>query len=292
MSLRYLPNTASIDEIVEVIREDGGVIIRGFLKPRILRGLRQDLLPRLEGTPGGEDAYFAGAQTGRLSRLFARSKYMVDLALNPLFLQSARALLQTPINGWSGEVRHEIAPDIQVGVTQAIQIRPGQGKQPLHRDDSVWLWRHPHYGREARLQIMVALSAFSRENGATHVIPGSHRWDDERMPTEAESVQAEMEPGDALLWVGSTYHGGGENRTSTPRTGLTMAYDLAILRQEENHFLSLPLERVRQFPEELQRLLGWSCSATFMGWVELNGQFVDPHTLLQRADFREPGQLG
>lgn len=291
MSLRYLPNTASIDEIVEVIRADGGVIIRGFLKPRILRGLRQDLLPLLEGTPGGEDAYFAGAQTGRLSRLFARSKYMVDLALNPLFLQSARALLQTPINGWSGEVRHEIAPDIQVGVTQAIQIRPGQGKQPLHRDDSVWLWRHPHYGREARLQIMVALSAFSRENGATHVIPGSHRWDDERMPTEAESVQAEMEPGDALLWVGSTYHGGGENRTSAPRTGLTMAYDLAILRQEENHFLSLPLERVRQFPEELQRLLGWSCSTTFMGWVELNGQFVDPWELLQRDDFREPGQL-
>ncbi len=83
----------------------------------------KDLLPLLEGTPGGEDSYFAGAQTGRLSRLFARSKYMVDVALNPLFLHSARAILQTPMCGWSGDVRHEIAPDIQVGVTQAIQIR-------------------------------------------------------------------------------------------------------------------------------------------------------------------------
>ena len=291
MSLRYLPNTATTEEIVSVINEDGGVIIREFLKNRILRGLRQDLLPLLEGTPGGEDSYFAGAQTGRLSRLFARSKYMVDVALNPLFLHSARAILQTPMCGWSGDVRHEIAPDIQVGVTQAIQIRPGQGKQPLHRDDSVWLWRHPQYGREARLQIMIALSEFTTENGATHVIPGSHRLDDERMPTEAESIQAEMNPGDALLWVGSTYHGGGENRTSSPRTGLTMAYDLAILRQEENHFLSLPLERVRQLPEELQQLLGWSCSTTFMGWVELNGQFVEPRELLLRESFREPGQL-
>ena len=160
MSLRYLPNTASIDEIVEVIRADGGVIIRGFLKPRILRGLRQDLLPLLEGTPGGEDAYFAGAQTGRLSRLFARSKYMVDLALNPLFLQSARALLQTPISGWSGEVRHEVAPDIQIGVTQAIQIRPGQGKQPLHRDDGVWPCQrfNPRPNCQVKIQAITSIS--------------------------------------------------------------------------------------------------------------------------------------
>ncbi|WP_274008958.1 phytanoyl-CoA dioxygenase family protein, partial [Escherichia coli] len=75
-------------------------------------------------------------------------------------------------------------PDIQVGVTQAIQIHPGQGVQPLHRDDSVWLWRHPGYNREARVQIMIAITDFSEENGGTLVIPGSHKWDDERMPKQ------------------------------------------------------------------------------------------------------------
>ncbi|RII78259.1 phytanoyl-CoA dioxygenase family protein [Pseudomonas monteilii] len=291
MSLRYLSNTASTEEIAAVIMEDGGVIIRNYLQPETLEGLRKDLLPLLEQTPGGADEYFAGGKTGRISRIFNRTDHMVDVALNPLYLETARAILQTPIKGWSGEMQYEIAPDIQIGATQAIQIRPGQGKQPLHRDDGVWMWRHPHYGREARLQIMVAISDFTKENGATHVIPGSHKWDDERMPTVEESVQAEMSAGDALLWIGSTYHGGGENVSNAPRTGLTMAYDLALLRQEENHYLSLPIERVRQFPEELQRLLGWSCSSTFMGWVESGGQFVNPQDLLKQEGFREVGLI-
>ena len=95
-------------------------------------------------------------------------------------------------------------------MTQAIQILPGQGLQPLHRDDSVWLWRHPNYGREARFQVMVAVSDFTAANGATLVIPGSHKWDDERMQQE-EAVSAEMSAGDALFFIGSTYHGGGKN---------------------------------------------------------------------------------
>ncbi|MDO7919609.1 phytanoyl-CoA dioxygenase family protein, partial [Pseudomonas aeruginosa] len=71
-------------------------------------------------------------------------------------------------------------------------------------------------------------------------IPGSHQWDDERMPTQEETIGAEMKAGTALLWLGSVYHGGGANRSDAPRTGLTMAYDLAFLRLEENHFLSIP----------------------------------------------------
>mgnify|MGYP003587811740 FL=1 len=138
---------------------------------------------------------------------------------------------------------------------------------------------------------MVAVSEFTKANGATLVIPGSHRWDDERAPKMEEAVPTEMAAGDALLWVGSTYHGGGTNSSDAPRTGLTMAYDLALLRQEENHYLSLPIEPVRQFPEELQRLLGWSCSTTNMGWVEWDGIMQDPHQLLKRPSFDRVGHI-
>lgn len=291
MSIQTLPNTSAIDEIVAVLKADGCVAIENFLNPETLAGLRRDLLPLLEDIRGGDDEYFSGSRTGRMGRLFGRTDHMVDVALNPLFIEPARQILQTPIKLWSGEMQFEIAPDIQVGVTQAIQIRPGQGKQPLHRDDSVWMWRHPNFGREARVQIMVGLSEFTAENGATHVIPGSHQWDDERMPTEAETVQALMNAGDALIWLGSTYHGGGENRSDAPRTGLTISYDLAILRQEENHYLSLPIERVRQLPEEIRRLLGWTRSVTFMGWVEADGQQMDPLQLLEQESFREVGKI-
>ncbi len=80
-------------------------------------------------------------------------------------------------------------------------------------------------------------------------------------------------------------------RSNAPRTGLTMSYDLAILRQEENHYLTLPIERVKRFPEDMQRLLGWSCSTTYAGFVERNGVMTDPQALLQQDDFVEVGHF-
>lgn len=138
--------------------------------------------------------------------------------------------------------------------------------------------------------MMLALSDFTEENGATRVIPGSHEWNDERMPTQDETIAAEMPAGSALLWMGSVYHGGGANTSSAPRTGLTMAYDLAFLRLEENHFLSIPIERLRRLPAEMQRLLGWSCSSTLLGWVEVDGQMRDPQELLAMPSFAGAGK--
>lgn len=283
--LTTLPNTATVEDVVEVIMRDGGVIIADLIAPATVSGLLADLQPVLDKVDGGEDDYFAGKRTRRAGGIFARTEHVVDVALNPIYHGAAKKILQQPIDVWLGEDRTTISSDIQIGVTQAIQIMPGQGAQPLHRDDISFLWRHPAYGREARVQIMVALSDFSAANGGTLVIPGSHRWDDERKPLRSEAVPTEMSTGSALIWIGSTYHGGGDNTTSTPRTGLTIAYDLTNLRQEENQYLSVPVETVKKLPEEVRRLLGWSSGKNFMGYVEVGGQMVDPHTLLERENY-------
>lgn len=288
--LSTVGSDTSVEQVVEIIRRDGGVIISDFVSPATLKALTEELDTYLKATPCGVDPYFAGMQTRRVARIIGRSDTAVEVALNPLFIDTARQILQTPTHVWVGSDRIEVAPDIQLSITQAIQIGPGQGLQPLHRDDATSLWRHPQYGREARLQMMLAISDFTDENGATRVIPGSHLWGDERMPTQEETVAAQMKAGSALLWMGSVYHGGGANRSDAPRTGLTMAYDLAFLRLEENHFLSIPVERVRQLPAEMQRLLGWSASSTLLGWVEIDGQMRDPQELLGMADFAEPGK--
>lgn len=288
--LKTLSSSDSVELVVENIKRDGGVIISDFVSEQTLLSLKAELDSYLNVTPCGIDPYFAGTQTRRVARIIGRSDTAIEVALSPLFLESARKILQTPTHVWVGSNRVEIEPDIQLSITQAIQIGPGQGLQPLHRDDATSLWRHPQYGREARLQLMLAISDFTQENGATRVIPGSHKWDDERMPTQEETVAAEMKAGSALLWLGSVYHGGGANTTERPRTGLTMAYDLAFLRLEENHFLSIPIERVRQLPNEMQRLLGWSASSTLLGWVEVDGQMRDPQELLQMESFCEAGK--
>lgn len=279
-----------VERVVEVIKRDGGVIISDFLSAQKLAAFRAELDGYLNTTSFGEDAYFAGTQTRRVARLIARSDIAVEVALNPLFVESAQQILQTPTHVWSGENRVEVAPNIQLSFTQAIQICPGQDLQPLHRDDATSLWRHPQYGREARLQIMLAISDFTEENGATRVIPGSHQWDDERMPTQEETVPAEMAAGSALLWLGSLYHGGGANKSDLPRTGVSMSYDLAFLRSEENHLVSIPIERVRELPEDMQRMLGWGASETLLGWVEIDGQMREPRELLDMPAFSEVGK--
>ncbi|KXC50008.1 phytanoyl-CoA dioxygenase family protein [Pseudomonas aeruginosa] len=293
MSTRRLTTVSCdtpIEQVVEIIRRDGAVAICNFVSEETLKSLTEDLDSYLGVTPCGMDPYFAGTQTRRTARILAKSDSAVEVALNPLFLETAKQALQTPTHVWVGNDRVEITPDIQLSMTQAIQIGPGQGLQPLHRDDATSLWRHPQYGREARLQLMLAITDFTEENGATRVIPGSHQWDDERMPTQEETIGAEMKAGTALLWLGSVYHGGGANRSDAPRTGLTMAYDLAFLRLEENHFLSIPVERVRQLPSQMQRLLGWSASSTLLGWVEIDGQMRDPQELLGMPSFSEAGK--
>lgn len=291
IDLTRLPASSSVDDVVSVIERDGGVIIENYLDSAALADLKADLDRVLNETPGGDEDFFVGTNTRRAGRIFARTSKAVDVALHPLYLGAARALLQRPINVWYSQSRNTVTPDIQLGMTQAIQIGAGQGQQPLHRDDTVFMWRHPQYGREARLQIMLAVTDFTAENGGTRVIPGSHLWDDERMPLEEEAMNTVMPAGSALLFLGSVYHGGGQNVTDVARTGLTMSYDLHFLRQEENQYLSIPLETVRELPEEMQKLLGWATGEGFMGWVEVDGKMQDPMVLLERADFRSPAEL-
>ncbi|WCM23644.1 hypothetical protein NDK50_22575 [Paraburkholderia bryophila] len=66
---------------------------------------------------------------------------------------------------------------------------------------------------------------------------------------------------------------------------------LAILRQEENHYPTLPFECVKCFPAEMQRLLGRSSSTIYAGFVERHVLMSDPYVLLQQVDFVEVGHF-
>ncbi|MER7418433.1 phytanoyl-CoA dioxygenase family protein [Micromonospora peucetia] len=275
--LTHVTPATALDDVVEILERDGAVIVEDFVDAETLAGLRADLGPGLEAAGYSESGY-DGQKTKRLSGLFHRSpRHMTSVVLQPQFLGAARRLLQQPTHMWIGKVRMEVTPSIQVSFTQAIRIDPGQGRQPLHRDDAMHLWRHP--GPPCRLQLMLAMTDFTSANGATLVIPGSHHWDDERAPAYAETVPAVMPAGSALLWPGGVYHGGGANSTDSPRHSLSVAFDLGNLRQEENQYLAVPRETVLTLPEEVQRLLGWDRCPPGLGQVETQ----DPHLLLEQT---------
>jgi ectoine hydroxylase-related dioxygenase (phytanoyl-CoA dioxygenase family) len=279
--LKRVTSEASLDEVVEILERDGGVIVENFVDAGTLDALWADLGPALDAQAYGDD-WYNGTKTRRVSSVFARTTHLTPVVTQPLYLGSARAIMQKPIPMHIGKKRVEMTPTIQISGTQVIQLHSGQGKQPLHRDDALHLRTHP--SPASRVQLMLAMSEFTEENGGTLVIPGSHHWDDERAPSTAEAYPTEMPAGSGLIWLGGVYHGGGKNTTDKPRTGLTIALDLGNLRQEENQYLAVPREAVLAYPEEVRRLLGYDRCPPGLGWVEMD----DPYNLLDADGPTEP----
>ncbi|MEN0137283.1 MAG: phytanoyl-CoA dioxygenase family protein [Rhodococcus sp. (in: high G+C Gram-positive bacteria)] len=266
-----------MDDLHEAIMRDGAVIIEGLFDEGTIEGLKADIGPVLEHSHNGSG--FGGNRTRRASGLFRYSKHMVTVAQNPLYRGVCDKILNAPVDIQFGGDSTPIPSSMHIGATQAVMIGPGQAAQPLHRDDLVFLWRHPNE-REATIQIMVAATDFTAETGGTNVIPGSHLWDDNRVPTREEAIPTEMKAGSALIFIGSAYHGGGENSTEDEfRMGVSMSYDLGILRAQENPFLLYNLETIRSFPEQLQKDLDWH-SEHYLGWVEVEGELLNPIELL------------
>ena len=115
---------------------------------------------------------------------------------------------------------------------------------------------------------MWALDDFTEANGATHVVPGSHRWVDRRPDEDTSSVRAVMPAGSVMFFLGSVFHGGGANTTDRPRLGVILEYAAGWLRQQETHLLAVPKETVRTLPQRLQELLGYNIAPPFIGYVD------------------------
>ena len=77
-----------------------------------------------------------------------------------------------------------------------------------------------------------------------------------------------MTKGSVLLYTGAVYHGGGANRSDATRVGINITYNVSWLRQEENQYLSVPLEIARTLPVDLLRLMGYARGAYALGYVD------------------------
>tara|TARA_B100000085_G_scaffold13624_1_gene11669 strand:+ start:213 stop:779 length:567 start_codon:yes stop_codon:yes gene_type:complete len=147
-----------------------------------------------------------------------------------------------------------------------VELMPGEVRQEIHRDGEIYPVRHP--APPMTLAAFWAYTDFTKENGATLVAPGSHRWPQERQPEDHELVQAVMPQGSMLLYTSSVWHGNAANHSDAVRTGMGLHYSLGWLRQEENQVLSSPPEVARNFPERLQRLIGYDFGGPYLGFVE------------------------
>jgi ectoine hydroxylase-related dioxygenase (phytanoyl-CoA dioxygenase family) len=246
MPISRLERTANLAAVVEALQRDGAVVVTELAELSLVDAVRAELRPLFDARGRDTRSDFNGARTLRApSALLAAAPTAADLVDHDLVVEVANAVLLP------------YCATYQVGSMTGIEILPGESAQALHRDDS--LYPIEISGLELQIGVMWALDDFTEENGATRVVPGSHRflrsW---HLPGLSNWEAAAMPKGSALFYLGSTWHGGGANRSDAPRMGLINTYSLGWLRQEANLYLEVPPEAAARFGPRLRALLGYT----------------------------------
>jgi ectoine hydroxylase-related dioxygenase (phytanoyl-CoA dioxygenase family) len=114
-----------------------------------------------------------------------------------------------------------------------------------------------------------ALTDFTEDNGATRIVPGSHKRDHSPVyGKHYDSIPALMPRGSVMVYDGAMWHGGGANRTAERRVAIAMNYCAGYIRQQENQQLGLALETVRGFSPRLRELAGFSTYNGLLGHID------------------------
>ena len=249
------------------------------MHPNLIRSIDATLDDRFKATPFCEGGFY-GQKTKRFGSLLTRAPAVANLIMHRRVLESAETVL---LPGCSR---------IALNLTQAIEIHPGGLPQLPHRDQD--MWPGPKGGFEYLVNVMWPLTPFHRENGGTRLWPS--------IPADASSASIcdelvpDLEPGDALLFLGSVLHGAGGNSSREPRRGIVVSYCLGWLKPFELQWLVYPPVTARHFSSELAALVGYAQHRPNLGNVEgqcpsfLLGEYVSDY--VAAVDALLPEQTG
>lgn len=245
--------SAAVDIAAGELTRDGYCVLRRALDPAVVAGLAADLAPSFAATPMCQGVFY-GNRTRRFGALLRRSRHAETLVRHADVLAIAERMLLP----WCER--------IALNLTQAVEIHPGAPPQFPHRDQD--MWAGPKGSLEYLVNVMWPIDPFTQANGGTRLWPGSHDDQDAADLPEELAVVPEIGPGDALLFLGSTLHGGGGNRLTAPRRGVIVSYCLGWLKPFELQWLVYPPAVARGFSQELAALVGYAQHRPNLGNVE------------------------
>jgi len=241
-----LPNPLTDHELrvhLEAMTTNGYTILEKAVDSEFIAALVAEIERLAEVRPGGDipPAPFTGQVTRRWFDLLNERDIWQSVATHP----------------WVMQIQQEVLGEgFLLSTMGTAVVGPGEVAQPIHADDVLYGFPRPH--PTIVCNTMWSISEFTEENGATRIVPGSHKWDEDPDFWEPyESVPASMPPGSICMFVGTLYHGAGANQSGEDRLGLTINYCAGSMRQQENLMLGVGAEKMMAFPRELQDMLGF-----------------------------------
>jgi len=248
---------------------DGYLIFENVLSPEELGAVRDALAPYLEENITGRNE-FEGHKSNRVYAMLAKSPVFADLVTHPLALAF---------------VESDLGAECLLSACLAINLHPGETAQPWHFDDSHFQWPRPR--PPLGVSTFWAVTDMTETNGATEILPGSHRWPEDHIDgaigeedfakgferegdpgARADAVKVVMPAGSLMLAKGTLWHRGGANVSDAPRLIITPQYCPGWTRTLENMSLAVPPDIAKDLPARAQELLGYSIHPPFMGYVD------------------------
>lgn len=267
-----MPEAAPIDFDAHAARiaEQGYTVLERVIEPDLLDAL-SDALERLESYFGivPSPNSFEGERTVRIYNLLALERVFEAVPVHPAVLPLVERVLD---------------PGCLVSSLSSISILPGERAQPIHADDQLLPLPKPHV--PIVCNSMWALTDFTEANGATRLVPGTHRADgNPEYGGDYPTVAAEMPRGSVLVWNGSLWHGGGANTTDERRVGIAMNYCAGWVRQQENQQLGIPRDVAARFGPRLRSLAGYSVYNGLVGHINKHApaEMLEPAPAPERA---------
>ena len=194
--------------------EQGFVVLENCMGVDLLRQLRKQIsdISAVEGDRAGHE-FRTEAHARRLANLVDKGEVF------------RRAIVLPPVVEC---VRHVLGPQVKLSSLNARSADPnGDVPQLLHVDMSALRDEHGYWV----CNTIWMLDDFTTVNGATRVIPGSHKWG--RRPQDVLENPLAPHP-EEILVLGSAgsiavmnahgWHGGTANRTAAPRLAMHAFY--------------------------------------------------------------------
>ena len=140
----------------------------------------------------------------------------------------------------------------------------GRQAQPLHYDD-IFI-RRPRPRAPYGIAIMLTFDDYTEANGVTRVIPGSHKWFNDRKCREEEAIPAVCPAGSCVFFLSTLWHGAGPNISSKPRYSTTLQYCQLYIRPIEHQKLAADPRKQKDIPTWIVDMIGYRIYRPFVGY--------------------------
>ena len=197
---------------------------------------------------------FDGERSQRLWNLLDKCEAAPALVEHPTILGLTRAVLGADcvLSDCSAT---SIGPGTDDGGAWHVDVPLGQLPEPL-----------PDFPLTTQNAWM--LDDFTPDNGATRVVPGSHRW--RRKPPWgggplADEVALTGPAGSVAMWLSNTWHRSGPNRTQVPRRAVLCYYSRSWVKPFNDFHNSIAPRKARALSPTVRYLIGYGAHGLVRG---------------------------